>query len=124
MIATDDRGKKSNEPALDFTIANSFKSLTGIPSKLVMLRLGKLFAFPVDSELINEIMKSMKHPKSFIVIKDKGKMIFMMTTTILFFIWPSFCASMYSFLKFQLELTKSPPGMDRKSIGNDFTWQS
>ena len=60
-------------------------------------------------ELIKEIIKSIKHPKSFIVINDKGKMIFIMIKTILFLNSPSFCASLYSFLKKNQFLRFSKP---------------
>ena len=44
-----------------------------IDSKFVIFKFGILFVFPVDSELIREIMKSIKHPRNFIVINDEGK---------------------------------------------------
>ena len=71
-------------------MASSFESLIAIDLKFVIFKFGILFMFPVDSELIREIMKSIKHPSNFIVMNDKGKMIFMMIKTILFFSSPLF----------------------------------
>ena len=110
--------ERSYGPTFDFTMANSFKSLIAVNLKFVIFKLGILFAFPVDSELINEIMKSIKHPSSFIVINDNGKIIFMMIKTILFFNSPLFWASLYSFLKGKVgTIIKISISMHRKFCG-------
>ena len=98
------KSSKLNRPTFDLEIASSFKSLIAIDLKFVIFKFGILFAFPVDSELIREIMKSIKHPSNFIEMNDKGKMIFMMIEMILFFNFPLFCASIYSFLKYQVKI--------------------
>ena len=71
-------------------MASAFKSLIAIDLKFVIFKFGTLFAFPVDSELMREIMKSIKHPSNFIVMNDKGKIIFIMIKMILFFNSPLF----------------------------------
>ena len=85
-------------------MAISLKSLIEIDLKFVIFKLGTLFAFAFDSELIREIIKSIKHPSNFIVMNDKGKIIFIMIKMILFFNFPLFCASIYSFLKYQVKI--------------------
>ena len=103
------KSSKLNRPTFDLEIASSFKSLIAIDLKFVIFKFGILFAFPVDSELIREIMKSIKHPSNFIEMNDKGKMIFMMIEMILFFNFPLFCASIYSFLKYQIKISIKTP---------------
>ena len=71
-------------------MAISLKSLIETDLKFVIFKLGTLLAFAFDSELIREIIKSIKHPSNFIVMNDKGKMIFMMIKTILFLNSPLF----------------------------------
>ena len=71
-------------------MAISLKSLIETDLKFVIFKLGTLLAFAFDSEFIREIIKSIKHPSNFIVMNDKGKIIFMMIKTILFLNSPLF----------------------------------